>query len=174
MATPIIMLALMTGPYALSRLLPVVSSRRIDPRDAAAVGLTLLFVFTGTGHFVQTESMGQMLPPWVPERVLLVYLTGILEFAIAAGFLVRRSRRVTGWIAAALLVLFLPVNVYAAIHRVAMGGHVWGPAYLLVRAPLQVAMVLWVYWFTLRQPSHHLKVASGGGADMSIEQGAAA
>jgi len=27
--------------------------------------------------------MAQMLPPWVPEQMLLVYLTGGLEFAIA-------------------------------------------------------------------------------------------
>jgi hypothetical protein len=33
-----------------------------------------------------------------------------------------------------------------------MGGHAWGPAYLLVRVPLQLAVLLWVYRFVLRQP----------------------
>jgi uncharacterized membrane protein len=95
-----------------------------------------------------------MLPPWVPERVLLVYLTGVLEFAMAAGFLVRKSRRLTGWATTAVLVLFFPVNIYAALNQIPMGGHAWGPVYLLIRAPLQVIILLWVYWFTIRGPDY--------------------
>ena len=156
MTTPIVMLTLMAGPYVIARLLSLITGRRTDLRQAAAIGVALMFVLTGTGHFVQTEVMSQMLPPWVPERVLLVYLSGMLEFAIAAGLAVRRTRRLAGWAAAILLVSFFPVNVYATINRVPMGGHAWGPAYLLIRAPVQLAILLWVYWFTIRQPSPSL------------------
>jgi uncharacterized membrane protein len=55
-------------------------------------------------------------------------------------------------VAAVVLVLFFPANVYAALNHVPMGGHAWGPVYLLLRAPLQVIILLWVYWFTIRQP----------------------
>jgi uncharacterized membrane protein len=151
MTTPILMLALMTAPYLVVRLVSVVTPGHYNARGAAAIGLAVLFIFTGIGHFIDTESMAQMLPPWVPLRVVLVYLTGVLEFAIAVGFLIRKSRRATGWFAAALLVLFFPVNLYAAINHVPMGGHVWGPVYLLIRAPLQAIILLWVYLFTIRR-----------------------
>jgi uncharacterized membrane protein len=150
MTTPIAMLVLMMAPYLVVRVVSAVTQRDFNARGAAAIGLTVLFAFTGIGHFVETEAMAQMLPPWVPERVLLVYLTGILEFAIAGGFLVRKSRQFTGWVAAAVLVLFFPANVYAAINQIPMGGHASGPAYLLIRAPLQVIILFWVYWFTIR------------------------
>ncbi len=153
MTTPLIMLALMMGPYVAARLLAAAMRRDFDGRDAAAFGLGLLFVFTGVGHFVQTGPMAQMLPPWVPERTLLVHLTGILELAIAVGFLPRKWRPAAGWAAAIVLVAFFPANIYAAIHQVPMGGHAWGPSYLLVRAPLQAIILLWVYWFTIRQES---------------------
>jgi len=55
--------------------------------------------------------MAQMLPPWVPERRLLVSVTGVLEYTIAVGFLVPQARQCTGWVAAGMLVLFLPVNI---------------------------------------------------------------
>lgn len=152
MTTPVIMLVLMTAPCLVARILSAVTDRDFDVRGAAAVGLGLLFIFTGIGHFVRTEPMVQMLPPWVPERMLLVYLTGMLEFAIAIGFFVAKTRRFTGWIAAAVLVLFFPANIYAAIGHAPMGGHAWGPVYLLVRAPVQVMILFWVYWFTIRQP----------------------
>jgi uncharacterized membrane protein len=156
MTTPIIMLVLMLAPYAIARLLSVITRRQFDLRGTAAIGLTLLFIFTSVGHFIQTEPMSQMLPPWVPERVLLVYLTGILEFAIAVGFITPRSRRLTGWVAAIILILFFPANIYAAINHVPMGGHAWGTVYLLIRAPLQLAILLWVFWFTIKQPNPEL------------------
>lgn len=152
MTTPIIMLVLMTAPYLIVRAFSGVTGRDADVRGAAAIGAGILFVFTSVGHFIQTEPLAQMLPPWVPERTLLVYLTGILELAIAVGFLVRRTRRFAGWVAAAVLVLFFPANIYAAIHHVSMGGHEWGPVYLIIRAPLQAIILLWVYWFAIRQP----------------------
>jgi uncharacterized membrane protein len=153
MTTPIIMLVLMMAPYLAVRILSAVAHREFDARGAAAIGLGILFIFTGIGHFVQTEPMAQMLPPWVPERTLLVYLTGGLEFAIALGFFVPKYRRFTGWVATATLVLFFPANIYAAINHIPMGGHAWGPVYLLIRAPLQVIILFWVYWFTIKQPT---------------------
>jgi uncharacterized membrane protein len=152
--TPVIMLVLMITPYLTAHGLSRVTRRNFSARSAAAIGLGALFMFTGIGHFIQTEPMSKMLPPWVPAPVFLVYLTGILEFAIAAGFFIPRLRRLTGFVAAALLVLLFPANIYAAANHVPMGGHASGLEYLLVRAPLQVIIWLWVYWFTIRQPAH--------------------
>jgi uncharacterized membrane protein len=126
MTTPLILLVLMTAPDLIVKAYVSATKESSDGRNAAAVGAGLLFAFTGTGHFVETESMLQMLPPWVPCRTWLIYATGLLEFAIAAGFFVPKTRRATGWIAIGLLVLFFPVNVYAAINHVGVGGHAWG------------------------------------------------
>jgi len=152
MAAPIIMLVLLTAPYGVLRLVQWVTDREFDLHNAGAIGLTLLFILTAIGHFTDADSMAQMLPPWIPARVGIIYLTGVFEFVVAAGFCFRRFRRLTGWIAATMLVLFFPANIYAAIDHVPQGGHVWGPVYLLIRAPLQLIIVLWVYWFTIRAP----------------------
>lgn len=153
MITPVIMLALLVAPYVGLRGWSRATGRRFDGRAAGAIGLGVVFVFAGIGHFVQTGPMVQMLPPWVPGRLPLVYATGILEFLIAIGLFVPRLRRLSGWVAAATLVLFFPANVYAAFNHVPMGGHAWGPVYLLVRVPLQVALLAWAYWFTIRPPA---------------------
>ena len=145
------MLVLMISPYAVARIMSAVLHREFDLQRAACIGLTILFVFTGIGHFIKTASMAAMLPLWVPLREIQVYLTGLLEFAIAAGFLVKKTRRMTGWIAAFMLTLFFPVNVYAAINHIPIGGHEWGPIYLLIRAPLQLFILFWIYWFSIKQ-----------------------
>ncbi len=48
-----------------------------------------------------------------------------------------------------LLAIF-PSNICPAMRRIDVGGHSAGPRDLLVRAPLQVLLMLWIYWFVIR------------------------
>jgi uncharacterized membrane protein len=148
MITPTIMLVIMTAPWLAVRSLGRPGSSE-KHQTAGAVGLGMLFVFTGAGHFLQTEAMAEMLLPFVPARVPLVYATGLLEWAIALGFFVPRWRFAAGVVAATVLIAFFPANVYAAFAHVPFGGHEWGPVYLLIRAPLQLAIILWTWRFAI-------------------------
>lgn len=64
----------------------------------------------------------------------------------------RRSERGSPYGNDRFVVVFFPANIYAAINHIPMGGHAWGPVYLLIRAPLQVVILLWIYWFTIKRP----------------------
>lgn len=152
MFTPILMLVILTAPHLANHALAALQ-KQPAAHAPAAWGLGLLFLFTASGHFFQTQQMVEMLPSWVPAREALVYATGLLEIVIGAGFFSTRTRAAAGWAAAAVLVGFFPANVYAAIQHVPMGGHAWGPAYLLIRTPLQLFILGWVYYFVLRAPS---------------------
>lgn len=149
------MLLLLTGPWLVIQAAARIRRQHwpVQARSAAAVGAGVLFIFTGVGHFVQTEAMTQMLPAWVPGRTPLVYLTGLLEFAIALGFFIPAARRHTGLLAIAVLIAFFPANIYAAFSHIPLSGNAWGPAYLLVRAPLQAIIIAWIYGFTVRRPA---------------------
>ena len=114
------------------------------------IGISLVFAFTALGHFGKTSEMTQMLPPWVPMRVQLIYLTGIFEFLAAIAILIPSLSRYAGVILCIFLVLILPSNIYAAMQRVDFGGHGAGPAYLLVRIPLQLFLIGWIFWFAVR------------------------
>lgn len=50
----------------------------------------------------------------------------------------------------AFLILVFPANIYAALNRVDMGGHEWGPMYLFARVPPQLLLIGWAYWFAVR------------------------
>ena len=49
-----------------------------------------------------------------------------------------------------MLLLFLVVNIYAAVSHFGMGGHQWGPVYLLNRVPLPAILVGGTWWFAVR------------------------
>ena len=153
----LLLLLLLVGPYALLALAGGWSgASRLSPPARARVGLTLFFAFTALGHFVRTEEMAAMIPPSVPYRVGLIYLTGVFELAGAAGVWVPRLRRLTGICLIVMLLCVLPANVYAALNRVAFGGHEAGPPYLLVRVPFQMLVAWWVYFAAVRpSPRQH-------------------
>ena len=100
-------------------------------RAVAAYGLSFVFLFTGLGHLLE------------PEVALVTYLTGVVEWALALGFFIPETRRSAGWMAIAVLVAFFAASIYAA------GSFTVD---LLQRGLLELAIVLWAYWFTIREP----------------------
>lgn len=64
MTTPAIMLGLLVAPLLIGTVLNRLTGRKLADRNLlGCAGITLVFCFTGLGHFVQTEPMTQMLPP---------------------------------------------------------------------------------------------------------------
>jgi uncharacterized membrane protein len=146
MVTPLIMLGLLVGPYLLIRPL-----RPAAGGAAGRLGLALLFLFTCAGHFIAPAELAQMLPPWAPRPIALIYLSGVVELAAGAAVLLQSTRRAAGWFIIVLLAALLPLNIYAALERAPVGGHAWGPVYLLIRVPLQAFIAWWSWLFAARR-----------------------
>jgi len=89
-----------------------------------------------------------MLPPFIPNRIAIIYLTGILELLGALGVWMPRLTRITGFCFILMLLGLLPANIYSALHRIEFGGHGSGPSYLLVRIPFQLFAIAWTYYAT--------------------------
>ena len=151
MTTLAILLGLLVAPLLVGTIANQLAGRTIvGVRLLGCIGIALVFMFTGIGHFILTEPMAKMLQPCVPGRIPLVYVTGVIEIAAGLAVLVPRLRTTVGWGLIAMLILFLPVNIYAAIHRIELGGHEWGPIYLLVRVPVQFILMAWTWWMAVR------------------------
>jgi uncharacterized membrane protein len=121
---------------------------KISPATRARIGLTLFFSFTAVGHFIRTEEMAEMLPPIIPYRVEIIYLTGVLELLGAIGVWIPRLMKLAGLCLILMLIGILPANIYAAINRVDFGGHGAGILYLLLRVPFQFFVIWWTYFAT--------------------------
>lgn len=158
--TLLFLLLLLIAPYLILTLLGRwVAGFKIASSKRARVGLSLFFIFTSIGHFISTVEMAAMIPPSVPYRIELIYLTGGLELIGAIGVWIPRLMRLTGFLLILMLVGLLPANVYSAINRVDFGGHGVGPAYLLVRVPFQLFVIWWTY-FATEQDWFHRQVKS--------------
>jgi uncharacterized membrane protein len=138
------LLLLLVAPYLiLTAAGQGITGFKLSPAARARVGLTLFLLVTSLGHFIRTHEMAAMVPPPLPYRAELIYLTGMLELLGAVGVWIPRLMRLTGFCLILMLIGLLPANIYAAVHRVDFGGHSIGPAYLLVRMPFQVFVIWW-------------------------------
>ncbi len=142
------LLLLLVVPFLVLTLVNRFTRYRISSRARARVGLSLFFLFTSVGHFIMTREMTGMLPPAIPYRVELIYITGVLEFLGAIGVWVPGLMKLTGICLILMLIGVLPSNIYSAINHVDFGGHGAGPVYLLVRVPFQLFVIWWVYFAT--------------------------
>lgn len=117
------------------------------------IALCCMLILTAIGHFKFTQGMAMMLPDFIPSRTLLIYITGILEFALAIGFLFPKYRYIVGIIFIVFLVLTLPANIYAAMKHVDYETATYtgkGLSYLWFRVPMQIFLIIWTLLFCIK------------------------
>lgn len=119
---------------------------------AGNLAMSVMLVFTAFGHFAFFRGMERMLPPFIPFKKWIIFLTGIVEIVAAAGLLIISTRHITAIFLIIFFTLILPANIYAAIHKIDYqnaNSEGSGPAYLWFRIPLQIFFIIWVAWFAL-------------------------
>ena len=116
-------------------------------RIVAVYAIAALFVVAGVLHFAIPRSYESIVPPYLPARRFLVYLSGACELAGGVGLLVPRTRRAAALGLIALLAAVFPANVQMLAAAVAAGKLQWQVALLWLRLPLQFVL-MWFVWRT--------------------------
>jgi len=150
MQTPIIILCLLSCPLLMAFIYSKLSHKSLNVTKYASWGLGIAFIFFFIGHIVKTQGMVEMLPTWVPFRLALVYATGLLELLIGIALFIPKYQLMAAKLAIIVFIVFFPANIYAAINSIGLGGHQLGPAYLVIRAPLQIILIAWAYFFCVK------------------------
>jgi len=155
--TPILFLLILSSPLGVAFFYSRLKKASINIKKYACWGLGLAFIFFFIGHIVKANGMAEMLPPWVPFKIPLIYITGAIELLVGIALFITRLQLVAAKISIIIFIVFFPANIYAALNSVGLGGHQWGPIYLLIRAPLQIILILWAYFLCIKNHNKSLK-----------------
>lgn len=128
------------------------------PARRRRLGLALLLTTAGTMHFVTPQFFDDIVPSWMPGTDRTVtYASGVAELACAALLANRRTARVGGWAALALLVGVYPANLQMVVDAGRpSSGEDWA---VWFRAPLQIPLLLWAHRVARDAQSSSLKAA---------------
>jgi len=117
--------------------------------------LILALVMAGAGalHFVITDAYVPLIPRRLGDARLIVYLSGVVEATAGVLLAATRTRRIGGWLTAAVLVAIFPGNVQMAINGRGPGATspFASSTVAWLRLPLQVPLIVWA----LRQARRH-------------------
>lgn len=107
------------------------------------------YVFAGANHFLSPDFYVQIMPPYLPWHLELVWLSGIAEIVCGIGVLFPQTRVMAAWATIALLVAVFPANIHVAVNDVPMVGAEAGGGILnWVRLPFQGLFIAWAWWYT--------------------------
>ena len=112
--------------------------------------MSIMLFFTAVAHFAFNQGMAMMLPPFIPAKQLVVFMTGLIEILAVIVLLIKPYRHITSILLIIFFIVILPANVYATINKVdyEKGSYSGtGLKYLWFRIPLQMFFIEWVWYF---------------------------
>jgi uncharacterized membrane protein len=130
---------------------PMDDTRRERARRVVRSLVAVAMVSVGVLHFTQAETFAQIVPPFLPAPVWLVWISGVFEILGGLGVLIPRTRALAGWGLVLLYVAVFPANVYMAIEPIAVNGVVPERWLVWARLPFQ-PLFMWVAWWCTRAP----------------------
>lgn len=106
--------------------------------------MSLFYILVGLNHFQQPEWYAQIVPPPIPYKIELVYLSGFFEILFGVLILFKKLRFIIGWSLIALLIAVYPANIYLALTN----GQAIQTTPLIAwgRLPFQFLFIYLAYW----------------------------
>ncbi|MGS2726777.1 DoxX family protein [Psychroserpens sp. BH13MA-6] len=107
--------------------------------------MAIIYVLAGLMHFVKPKMYMRIMPRYLPNHKLLVYLSGFAEVILGIGLLFASTRSLAIYGIIAMLLIFLLVHFYMLSSEKAGAGI---PKWILIlRIPLQFALMYWAWTY---------------------------
>jgi len=108
--------------------------------------LGVAFILAGINHFVNPDFYLNIMPPYLPWHLFLVYLSGLLEVVLGVLLLIPKTQRFAAWGLIILLLGVFPANIHMALNTELYLE--LKPMLIYMRLPIQFLIIAWAFWFT--------------------------
>jgi len=117
---------------------------KFDIKYFSLIVMGIFYISIGISHFTSPIWYVQIVPPYLPYKLELVYISGLFEILFGGMLLFKKTRFLAGWGLILLLIAVYPANIYLAqTNGAAMNTTpliAWG------RLPVQFIFVGLAYW----------------------------
>lgn len=108
------------------------------------ISLCLILILAGVVHFMDPYAFANSIPPFIPYKLEVIYITGALEWVLALGLLFKKCRPTFAKLTALYFTLLIPIHLYVAIFSIPMFG-ISSPPLLVGRALFQLVFIYWAW-----------------------------
>lgn len=105
-----------------------------------------LFVLSGLNHFRKPKFYVVMMPPYLPQHIFLIYLSGFFEVVLGAMLIPQNTRALASVGICLMLFVFLAVHFYMYQERKTRFQKI--PSWILIaRIPMQFLLMAWALYY---------------------------
>ena len=108
--------------------------------------MSIMYIFIGTRHFLDPQYFLYIVPPQLPFKLFLVYVTGLVEIIGGAAILFSKTRRIGAFLLIFLLIVVFPANIYLYISEIPQNLLGITKTDALIRMPFQILLIILAYW----------------------------
>ena len=117
---------------------------KFDIKYFSIIVMGVFYISIGVSHFTSPIWYVKIVPPYLPYKLELVYISGLFEILFGGMLFFKKTRFLAGWGLILLLIAVYPANIYLAqTNGAAMNTTpliAWG------RLPVQFIFVGLAYW----------------------------
>ncbi len=116
--------------------------------------MALMYVGLGMVHLIKPAIYWSVMPAWLPFKLVLIYVSGIVEILLGLLLLRAETRLVAArLIIAMLIVFFFLIHVPMSIDYYQTGHKYF--VLSLIRLPVQFVLVAWAWLYAKPKNWHH-------------------
>ncbi|MBI65309.1 MAG: DoxX family protein [Candidatus Marinimicrobia bacterium] len=109
--------------------------------------LSLFYIYVGIKHFIDPYWFVQIMPPYLPYHLELVYLSGFFEVFLGLFLLFSKSRKYAAYGIILLLIAVYPANIYLAFNDLPQKAlDISSFAASWIRLPIQFVLIGVAFW----------------------------
>ncbi len=106
------------------------------------IALGVLMTAAGLGHFIVTRKYLPIVPRFLPQRLSIVVVSGIIELGAGLGLFLPALRKEAALVIVILMIGFLPLHTWDLFRdKPAIGPH-W---VAVIRFALQFLLIYWAW-----------------------------
>ena len=119
---------------------------KFDIKYLSLMVMGIFYISIGISHFTSPTWYVQIVPPYLPYKLELVYISGLFEILFGGMLFFKKTRFLAGWGLILLLIAVYPANIYLAQTNGAALGI--SPLIAWGRLPFQFVFIGLAYWHT--------------------------
>jgi len=108
--------------------------------------MSFMYVLIGIRHFTNPQYFLDIVPPQLPFKLFLVYLTGLIEIVGGAAILLPKTRKSGAYLLIFLLFSVFPANIYLYVSETPQQLLGISKTDALLRLPFQAPLIFIAYW----------------------------
>ena len=108
--------------------------------------MAVLYILVGLKHIFDPKYFLPMMPPFIPFKQLIIYITGVLEIILGVCLVIEETRFYAAVGIITLLLLVFPANIYVAINYEARKKLKVSKLFAIMRLFFQLPLIYIAYW----------------------------